>query len=69
MQDTHTTEGKKDNGDIFLDIVMNEKRGLIKVAMTLPDEASDRIRSDFFSMFTPSDCSQAHHKNSLETMN
>lgn len=70
IQDSHTTtEGKRDNGDIFLDIAMNEKRGLIKVAMTLPDEASNRIREDFFSMFTPSDCTQVHHKNSHETMN
>jgi hypothetical protein len=30
IQDSHTTtEGKRDNGDIFLDIAMNEKRGLI----------------------------------------
>ncbi len=69
IQDSLTTDAKKDHCDIFLDIAMNEKRGMIKVAMTLPDEASNRIRQDFFSMFTPSDCTQVHHKNSHETMN
>lgn len=58
------TNGFKDHGDIFLDILMNEKRGLIKVSMGLPEEPMSRIIMDFINMFTSPNCTPFHHQNS-----